>query len=88
MSCKFKKCCYSSLNIISYQRIAMLKPSHCTTEPAKRRMQVAIELPPEVEVTLRNSAKEGFRSVSKEIAMRLIQSVKSSNQEQHAKAAA
>ena len=58
----------------------MLKERHSTGEQQKRRLQVALDLPPEVERQIRQGATSGFRSISKEIAMRLVQGAKSSNQ--------
>jgi len=54
----------------------MLKQAHSIGEQQKRRLQVALDLPPEVEQRIRKEATDGFRSLSKEIAKRLIESVK------------
>lgn len=53
----------------------MLKQTDSTATQQKRRLQVAIEIPQEVEAALRKEATRGFRSLSKEVAMRLIRSV-------------
>lgn len=55
----------------------MLKQSDCTDAQPKRRKQVSLDLPIEVELHLQKKAKEGFRSLSGEIAMRLTRSVES-----------
>lgn len=54
----------------------MLKQPHSTESTPKRRLQVALDLPPEVEQRLRQEAAGGFRCIAKEIAMRLVQSVR------------
>lgn len=53
----------------------MLKQSHSTGANTKRRKQVSLDLPPEVEKHLKQKAADGFRSLSSEIAMRLAHSV-------------
>lgn len=44
------------------------------TNTAKRKPPLSILLPPELEAFLRKRAQQGYRSISKEIAMRLEQS--------------
>ena len=58
----------------------MLKQGNSIGAKAKRRKQVSLDLPPEVEEHLQRKASEGFRSLSSEIAMRLMQSVRSEQQ--------
>lgn len=53
----------------------MLKQADCTGGLPKRRKQVSLDLPRHVEDHLNKKAKEGFRSLSSEIAMRLTRSV-------------
>ncbi|WP_349816745.1 Arc family DNA-binding protein [Comamonas sp. NoAH] len=63
----------------------MIKYPHSTVLGSKRRTQVGLELPVEIEEFLRQRAQSEFRSFSKEIAMRLIRSVE--QEAQHGKLA-
>lgn len=54
----------------------MLKQADSTGDQAKRRKQVSLDMPPEVEEHLKKKAAEGFRSLSSEITMRLAHSVR------------
>ncbi|WP_448868990.1 hypothetical protein [Delftia acidovorans] len=47
-----------------------------TNEAKKPKPPTSVKLPQELELFLREQAKEGFRSLSKEIVMRLEQSRK------------
>ena len=44
-----------------------------TQTEKKRPLQVALALPADLEERIREGAKTGFRTVAKEIAMRLVQ---------------
>lgn len=57
----------------------MLKSSDSIATQPKRRLQVALEIPKEIEAALRKEAAQGYRSLSKEIAMRLIRSVQANH---------
>ena len=59
----------------------MLKQIHSTSAAQKRRTQVALDLPLVVEQHLRSGAANEFRSLGKEIAMRLVQSVRQEAQQ-------
>lgn len=54
----------------------MLNQVHSTGAQAKRRKQVSLDLPQDVEEHLKKKAAEGFRSLSSEITMRLAHSVR------------
>lgn len=54
----------------------MLKQADSNGAQAKRRKQVSLDLPLDVEEHLKKKAAEGFRSLSSEISMRLAHSVR------------